>query len=80
MLGAWVMALIPATALTQLDLPGWSWRVGARFALKDMDRPGHLVHLAHLPLAALTVWHWRQTMRRHIAVPPLSAVVGLQLH
>ncbi len=76
-LGAWVMALILATALTQLDLPGWSWRVGARFALKDMIGLVIWFTWPTLPLAALTVWHWRrQTMRRHIAVPLLSAVVG----
>ncbi|HEX5311515.1 hypothetical protein [Aquabacterium sp.] len=76
-LGAWALSLILATALTQLDLPGWSWRVGSHFVLKDMVGLVIWFTWPTLPLAALTVWHWRrQTMRRHIAVPLLSAVVG----
>ena len=68
-----------ASALTVLDLYGWSNRLG------DWDDDaGSLLRLLTwftwpaLPLAALTVWHWRrQITRRHIAVPLCSALVGL---
>ncbi len=76
--GAWLLAAGLATALTQLDLPGWAWRMDHGLALHDMM--GLLIWFTWptLPLAALTVWHWRrQTLRRHIAVPLLSAFVGL---
>lgn len=77
-LGAWLLAAGLATALTQLDLPGWAWRMDRGLALHDMFGLLTWFTWPTLPLAALTVWHWRrQTMRRHIAVPLLSAFVGL---
>ena len=78
----WVLlGMALATALViglmALGLPGWSVR-GAR-----EWRPGAILQLLTwftwpvLPLAALTLWHWRrQIARRHIAMPLLIALVG----
>ena len=43
------MALIPATALTQPDLPGGRGVAGARFVPERHDRPGHLFTWPTLP-------------------------------
>lgn len=81
--GLWVAAAglsaaALATGLSLAGLSGWAWRAGG-----DL-RPGGLAELLiwftwpALPLAVLTVWSWRrQVMRRHIAVPLFSALVGL---
>lgn len=80
---AWVLAALAlaaalATALSQLGLPGWSWRLDRGLALRDMASLLTWFAWPTLPLAALTIWHWRrQTTRRHIAVPLLSMLVGL---
>lgn len=73
-----VFALVLATALSAMNLPGWSWR------LAWPDGPGEVLRLLvwftwpTLPLAALTIWHWRrQVTHRHIAVPLFTALVGL---
>ena len=73
-----VFALVLATALSAMNLPGWSWR------LAWPDGPGEVLRLLvwftwpTLPLAALTIWHWRrQITHRHIAVPLFTALVGL---
>ncbi|MDE2076916.1 MAG: hypothetical protein KGI91_07575 [Burkholderiales bacterium] len=79
---AWVLAALAlsaalATALTQAGLPGWAWRWETRLVPNDLFRVVIWFTWPTLPLAVLTVWHWRrQTMRRHIAVPLLSALVG----
>lgn len=75
---AWLLAATLATALTHLNLPGWAWRMDHGLAVHDMIGLLTWFTWPTLPLAALTVWHWRrQSMRRHIAVPLLSAFVGL---
>lgn len=80
---AWVMvagalAAALATLLTQTGLSGWEWRVA-----KDQSA-GLTLRLIIwftwpiLPLAVLTAWSWRrQILRRHIAVPLFSALVGI---
>lgn len=55
-----VFALVLATALSAMNLPGWSWR------LAWPDGPGEVLRLLvwftwpTLPLAALTIWHWHR--------------------
>lgn len=75
--GSGLLAAALATALTAGGLSGWAMRVGA------WPAPGSVLRLITwftwpvLPLAALTVWHWRrQVVRRHIAVPLFSSLVG----
>lgn len=77
-LGAGAAAAALSTTLSLLGLSGWSWRVGSTVS------PGPLLRLfmwftwPALPLAAWTVWSWRrQILRRHIAVPLFSALVGI---
>jgi 4-amino-4-deoxy-L-arabinose transferase-like glycosyltransferase len=77
-LAAAVLALVLGTVLRQAGLAGWAWR------LAWADRPQDTLKLITwftwptLPLAGLTIWHWRrQVWRRHIAVPMLVASVGL---
>lgn len=77
-LAATVLALLLATILSSLNLPGWSWR------LAWPDGAGEVLRLLvwftwpTLPLAALTIWHWRrQITHRHIAVPLFTAMVGV---
>jgi hypothetical protein len=67
-----------ASVLHQAGLAGWAWR------LDLPDHPKETLKLLTwftwptLPLAALTIWHWRrQVWRRHIAVPLVAATVGL---
>lgn len=79
----WVLlGMVLATALVigliALGLPGWSVRGGREW------RPAAIVQLLTwftwpvLPLAALTLWHWRRQIgRRHIAMPLLIALVGM---
>jgi hypothetical protein len=76
-LGAGALAAAVSTALTLSGLSGWHSRLG-------MPSAGPLLRLfiwfpwPTLPLAALTVWSWRrQALRRHIAVPLFSALVGM---
>lgn len=72
------LALALVLGLIALGLPGWSVRSGREW------RPGAIVQLLTwftwpvLPLAALTLWHWRRQIgRRHIAMPLLIALVGV---
>jgi hypothetical protein len=72
-----VLAAALASVLSWAGLSGWHWRVA------QVPHAGALVRLflwftwPALPLAVLTVWSWRrQALRRHIAVPLLSAVIG----
>ena len=72
------LAVLAATALTLAGLSGWQWRAQAT------PQPTQLVRLVTwftwptLPLAAWTLWSWRrQALRRHIALPLLSALIGL---
>ncbi|HET8870763.1 MAG TPA: hypothetical protein VFM48_09970 [Aquabacterium sp.] len=70
-------AAILASALTHFGLSGWAWRWETRLVPNNLFRLVIWFSWPTLPLAVLTVWHWRrQTMRRHIAVPLLSAAVG----
>ncbi len=71
------LSLALATTLSALGLSGWAWRLNAHASLKDLLQLVVWFTWPTLPLAALTVWHWRrQVSRRHIAVPLLVAVVG----
>ena len=77
-LASLVLAIGMATLLSTLGLSGWHWRAAHEW------HPGAIVQLLvwftwpTLPLALLTVWHWRhQIQRRHIAVPLLVALAGL---
>lgn len=71
------LAVALVLGLIALGLPGWSlrspreWRLGAILQLLTwFTWPA-------LPLAALTLWHWRRQIgRRHIAMPLLIALVG----
>lgn len=78
----WVaLSMLLATAvvvgLIAIGLPGWSMRTGREW------QPGAILQLLTwftwpaLPLAALTLWHWRRQIgRRHIAMPLLIALQG----
>jgi 4-amino-4-deoxy-L-arabinose transferase-like glycosyltransferase len=75
---ATVLALGLATLLTANGLSGWFWRIDVSLNLKDLLKLVTWFTWPTLPLAALTIWHWRhQVWRRHIAVPLLAAIVGL---
>lgn len=71
------LAVALVVGLIALGLPGWSlrspreWRLGAILQLLTWFT------WPVLPLAALTLWHWRRQIgRRHIAMPLLIALVG----
>jgi 4-amino-4-deoxy-L-arabinose transferase-like glycosyltransferase len=77
-LGAAVLALALASALSQAGLPGWAWRLHWPERPQDLFKSLTWFTWPTLPLAALTLWHWRrQIWRRHIAVPMLAAAVGI---
>lgn len=76
LLGA-TLAIVLVVGLIAMGLPGWSVRSGREW------RPAAILQLLTwftwpvLPLAGLTLWHWRrQIVRRHIAMPLLIALVG----
>lgn len=72
-----VLAAMLATALTSTGLPGWVMRIDGWSGIGRTLRLFTWFTWPALPLAALTVWHWRrQIARRHIAVPLFSALVG----
>ena len=76
--GAAVVAASLATLLTTQGLSGWGWRLGDSPRIGDMLRLLVWFAWPTLPLAALTLWHWRrQLRRRHIAAPLLVALAGL---
>ncbi len=71
------VAAVVATALTSTGLPGWAMRIDGWSGIGRTLRLVTWFTWPVLPLAALTVWHWRrQVARRHIAVPLFSALVG----
>jgi 4-amino-4-deoxy-L-arabinose transferase-like glycosyltransferase len=78
----WVIAAISlagglASALSLLGLSGWAWRLDSELSVKEAFQLIGWFTWPTLPLAALTIWHWRrQVWRRHIAVPLLAASVG----
>lgn len=77
-LAATLMAAGLATVLTLSGLSGWTQRLDAPDGIKPVLKLITWFTWPVLPLAALTVWHWRrQVMRRHIALPLLTAVVGV---
>ena len=77
-LAATVLALLLATALSALNLPGWSWRLAWPEGAGEVLRLLVWFTWPTLPLAALTIWHWRrQITHRHIAVPLFTALVGV---
>jgi 4-amino-4-deoxy-L-arabinose transferase-like glycosyltransferase len=66
-----------ATMLSMAGLSGWVWRIDPDLRLKDLLKLLTWFTWPVLPLAVLTIWHWRrQIWRRHIAVPLLAALVG----
>ncbi|MBI5925507.1 MAG: hypothetical protein HY836_07880 [Aquabacterium sp.] len=72
-----VLALGLASGLSAAGLSGWAWRLDPDFSLKEYLQLVSWFTWPTLPLAILTVWHWRrQIWRRHIAVPLLAATVG----
>lgn len=75
---AMVVSAVLATSLSLAGLPGWRVKVYSGLAIVDLARLCVWFAWPTLPLAALTIWHWRrQVARRHIAVPALSLLVGL---
>lgn len=76
--GAGIGAVLLASALTLAGLPGWTWRASVASSAGPVIKLFIWFTWPALPLAALTVWSWRrQIMRRHIAVPLFSALVGV---
>lgn len=72
------LAALAATTLSLSGLSGWHWQVGAPRSPTSMLRLLLWFTWPTLPLAAWTLWSWRrQSLRRHIAVPMLSAALGL---
>lgn len=77
-LGAGVMGATFATALTLANLSGWRWQIGQELSVGPLFRLFVWFTWPALPLASITVWKWRrQLLRRHIAVPLCSALVGM---
>lgn len=77
-LGAAAIAGALATALTTMGLSGWTWRISDSLRAADTLQLVVWFTWPTLPLAALTLWHWRrQLQRRHIAAPLLVALAGL---
>lgn len=77
-LGALVLALLVACWLKLQQLPSWAWRLPTQWRLSAMLQLFIWFMWPALPLASLTVWHWRHHLqRRHIAVPLLVAVTGM---
>lgn len=67
-----------ATALTLGGLSGWHWRLEWPAAAGQTMRLLTWFTWPILPLAVFTAWSWRrQMLRRHIAVPLFSALVGI---
>ncbi|RTL32248.1 MAG: hypothetical protein EKK47_04740 [Burkholderiales bacterium] len=76
-IAATLLALGLASGLTAMGLSGWAWRIDNDISLKEVFQLFSWFTWPTLPLAALTIWHWRrQFWRRHIAVPLLTATVG----
>ena len=72
-----LLAAALASALSSTGLPGWALRIDQWSGIGRTLRLFTWFTWPVLPLAALTVWHWRrQVARRHIAVPLFSALVG----
>ena len=73
-----IAAAATSSALSSLGLAGWHWLLSPVLSIGPVLRMFIWFTWPTLPLAALTVWSWRrQTLRRHIAVPLFSAVVGI---
>lgn len=76
-LASMVLAIGLATGLSAAGLSGWGWRVSPDFSFRETLQLISWFTWPTLPLALLTIWHWRrQVWRRHIAVPLLAAAVG----
>lgn len=77
-IGAGLLGAALASALTLAKLSGWNWHVGRELSIGPLAKLFIWFTWPALPLAALTVWKWRrQLLRRHIAVPLCSALVGM---
>lgn len=76
--GATLLAAALASWLTFAGLSGWQLRVTFGLHLADLLRLAAWFAWPTLPLATLTVWHWRrQVLRRHIAVPLCVALIAM---
>jgi len=73
-----LLAMGVASALTLGGLSGWHWRLDWPSSISLTLRLVTWFTWPILPLAVFTAWSWRrQLLRRHIAVPLFSALVGL---
>ncbi|MEY4429382.1 MAG: hypothetical protein RLZZ182_2071, partial [Pseudomonadota bacterium] len=73
-----MLAALAATTLTVAGLSGWHWQVGTPKGVGPTVRLLLWFTWPALPLALWTLWSWRrQSLRRHIAVPMLSAALGV---
>ena len=77
-IGATILSAGLATLLTVFGLSGWQIRLSPGWHVGDLTRLMAWFAWPTLPLAALTIWHWRrQIMRRHIAVPMGVALIAI---
>ncbi len=75
---ATALAVALASTLTATGLSGWAWRIDTDVSVKEIIQLMTWFAWPTLPLAGLTVWHWRrQISRRHIAVPLVTASVSM---
>lgn len=73
-----VLAIALTTALSAFGLSGWAWRLQGAENLAAIPKLLIWFTWPTLPLAFLTIWHWRrQITRRHIAVPLFTALIGI---
>lgn len=78
MIAAGIMAASVAILLSWKHTADWSWRANAIIPWHELIKLLTWFTWPTLPLAVFTVWSWRrQLMRRHIAVPLYSALVGI---
>jgi len=78
MIAAGIMAASVAVLLSWNNMAAWSWRANSNLSWHEFLKLLTWFTWPTLPLAFFTVWSWRrQLMRRHIAVPLYSALVGI---
>jgi 4-amino-4-deoxy-L-arabinose transferase-like glycosyltransferase len=72
------LAALAATTLSLAGLSGWHYQLGMPKGAGTVARLLLWFTWPTLPLALWTLWSWRrQSLRRHIAVPMLSALLGI---
>jgi hypothetical protein len=73
-----VLSIAMATALAWLGMSAWAWRLSWPASLGSTLKLLTWFAWPTLPLAFFTAWSWRrQILRRHIALPLFSALVGI---